>query len=101
MLVEVKNPNCIPGTNQPEMVPAGFVVCSGEKTPEKLHLTNHMVCDWQVRFKKLRFKNGDCPFYQPVAQNMLIRAFLALCVGITIGNGQMVILRILLGLYMV
>ena len=74
MLVEVKNPNCIPGTNQPEMVPAGFVVCSGEKTPEKLHLTNRMVCDWQVRFQKLRFKKDECPFYQPVAQNM-IRAF--------------------------
>ena len=76
MLVMLKNPHCIPGTDQPEMVPACFVVCSGKKTPEKLHLTNCMVVDWQVRFQKIRYKKDECPFYQPMAQNMLIRTFL-------------------------
>ena len=71
----VKNLYCIPGTDQPEMVPACFVVCSGKKTPEKLHLTNRMVVDWQVRFQKIRYKKDECPFYQPMAQNMLIRTF--------------------------
>ena len=71
----MKNPHCIPGTNQPEYVPADFIVCSGEKTPAKMHLTKRMVCDWQIRFKKLRVKKGNCPFYAPVAQNMMIRSF--------------------------
>ena len=75
MLVSVKNPNCIPGTNEPECVPAGFVVCSGKKMAKKLYLTNHMLCDWQVRFKKICCKKDECPYYAPVAQNMHIRSF--------------------------
>ena len=76
MLVEVENPSFVPGSDSPATVPAAFVVGSGEKTHQKKYLVNQMICDWQVRYQKVRIsKKKECPFYQPSAQNQHLRTF--------------------------
>lgn len=58
-------------------MPLAFVLLSGNVTHDKIMLCNNMVVDWQVRIKKKKFKEGDCPWYQPNTQAVLFRTFIS------------------------
>ena len=78
MFEEVDNPNHIQlQTGSMEKVPRCFVALSGPITPQKRQLVNAICKDWQMRLKKTRFKDGECPWYAPGCQNAEFRAFLA------------------------
>jgi len=73
MLALVPNPNRL-GERE---VPFCFVAVSGQVSPNKIYLANAMVVDWQLRLKKVKVKEGECPWYQPSTQAVNLRTFFA------------------------
>ena len=74
----VPNPNPTVGRRaMSKEVPRCFVELSGQITNDKINLLNGMLVDWQMRHKKCKVKDGECPWFQPGTQNLNIRAFLA------------------------
>ena len=78
MLELIPNPHWTPRMSpDAKVVPRCFVLFGGDITHQKLSLCNDMLIDWQMNYKKQRFKEGECPWYSVDVQNMEVRTFLA------------------------
>ena len=71
MLEPVKNPSSLGSAE----VPFCFVACSGITSQQKILLGNGMLVDWQLNLTKKKFKEGECPWYQPSTQGTNLRTF--------------------------
>lgn len=58
-----------------QWIPRILTLVSGVPTPEKKDLMNRALKDWQMNLKKVKYKEGECPYYAPSVQNMQLRSF--------------------------
>ena len=56
------------GTRSDPKMPRVFKDFAGRLNKSQKELLNMMLVDWQLPLKKKRFKEGECPWYQPNAQ---------------------------------
>ena len=75
LLEPVPNPFKKTGRAESKTAPLLFLEIGGDLNQTKISLANRAICDWQIRLKKKKPKEGECPFYQPSTQSMELRSF--------------------------
>ena len=63
----------------PPKIPQLYKVISGrpETDSEALQLVNRVMVDWVLVYKKVRIKEGECPYYSPSSTMTAIRSLFA------------------------
>ena len=77
-LEKVKNPFYTVGRGNCEAMIARVFIMMHGYTNEVKELSNRVIVDWQCVMKKKKYKEGECPYYSPAVQNMLLRVFFAI-----------------------